>query len=316
MVLPAVTYAVLVRGARIRVFFLGEDDDTVLETPSIPPQPYAVRLDKSHEALASRKAALVGCGSLGSKIAVSLARSGVGRFLLIDDDILMPDNLVRHDLDWREVGTHKADSVARRIQLVNPKATCEVRKQRLGGQESSGSIERLIESLADCDLMIDATAEPSIFNYLCAAVAVARKPLLWAEIFGGGFGGLIARRRPLFEPDPASMRRAIENWCAERGKPIERAANDYGGGPGAPAIADDADVAVIAAHATRVAIDMLIPRDPSTFPNSVYMVGLAKHWIFDQPFETHPIDVGAPGALEPEGVLNPDLKRRQRSWRG
>jgi hypothetical protein len=102
------------------------------------------------------------------------------------------------------------------------------------------------------------------------------------------------------------MRRAIENWCAERKKPIERAANDYGGGPGAPAIADDADVAVIAAHASRMAIDMLIPRDPSTFPNSVYLVGLAQHWIFDQPFETHPIDVGPPVASQPDEVLDPE----------
>src|ERR1019366_5279127 len=154
LVLPAVTYAVFVRGTRIRVFFLGEDDDRVFEVTSIPPQPYVARLDKSHAALTGRKAALVGCGSLGSKIAVSLARSGVGKFLLIDDDIFMPDNLVRHDLDWREVGTHKADSVASRIQLVNPSAACEIRKHRLGGQESSGSIESLIESLADCDLMI------------------------------------------------------------------------------------------------------------------------------------------------------------------
>ena len=40
--------------------------------------------------------------------------------------------------------------------------------------------------------MVDATADPSVFNYLCAAVAVAKKPLLWAEVFAGGFGGFIA----------------------------------------------------------------------------------------------------------------------------
>ena len=67
-----------------------------------------------------RTVALVGCGSMGSKIAVALARAGVGHFLLVDDDILLPENLVRHDLDWREIGTHKAASLSRRIQLVNP----------------------------------------------------------------------------------------------------------------------------------------------------------------------------------------------------
>jgi hypothetical protein len=292
--LPDVKYFVLVRGTTFRAFSLDSDNDRVTETSIIPPEPEARRLDSDHEALAARKVAIIGCGSLGSKIAVMLARAGGGSFLLVDDDLLMPDNLVRNDLDWRDVGTHKADSVASRIQLVNPAATCKVKKLRLGGQESSGSVESLIESLSECDLLIDATAEPSVFNYLCAAIAVGKKPLLWAEVFGGGFGGLIARHRPGLEPSPQAMRSIIENWCADRGQPIARPLRRYGGGHELPAIADDADVTVIAAHAARMAIDVLIPRDPSSFPNSVYLVGLTKAWLFSQPFDTYPIDVGPP----------------------
>jgi sulfur-carrier protein adenylyltransferase/sulfurtransferase len=294
LVLPSVTHAILVSGARIHVYHFSGDGDEVFKATVIPPPPLIVRLDESHTALTARKVGIIGCGSLGSKLAVMLARSGVCKFLLVDDDIIFPDNFVRHDLDWREVGTHKADSVASRIQLVNPSATCERRKHRLGGQESSGSVESVIEGLADCDLLVDTTAEPSVFNYLCAAVAIAKKPLLWAEVFAGGFGGLIARHRPLLEPDPASMRLAIENWCADQGKPIGRASNDYEGGDDIAQVADDADVTTIAAHGARMAIDMLIPREPSAFPNSVYLIGLAKGWIFEKPFETFPIDVGPP----------------------
>jgi molybdopterin/thiamine biosynthesis adenylyltransferase len=304
--LPDVKHTMIIRGSRIRAYYLDNDGGPVMEVSVIPAEPEVARLDDDHKALHQRKVAVIGCGSLGSKIAVMLARAGVGKFFLVDDDLLLPDNFVRHDLDWRDVGTHKADSVASRIQLVNPAAECKVRKHRLGGQESSGSIESLIESLADCDLLIDATAEPAVFNYLSAAVAVGKKPLLWAEVFGGGFGGLIARHRPLFEPDPASMRRVIDNWCLERGHPIERAANDYGGGAGVPAIADDADVTVIAAHASRMGIDMLIPRDPSAFPNSVYLIGLTKGWIFENPFETYPIKVGPPIASDAPEELSPE----------
>jgi len=109
----------------------------------------------------------------------------------------MPDNLVRHDLDWREVGTHKADSVARRIQLVNPKATCEVRKQRLGGQESSGSIERLIESLADCDLMIDANRGTLDFQLSLRSRGCRKK----ASVMGRDFRGRL--RRPDRQAPPS-----------------------------------------------------------------------------------------------------------------
>lgn len=311
--LPDVKHVMVVRGSGIRAYYLDSDDNTATRITVIPPEPEMSRLDDDHKALHQRKVAVIGCGSLGSKIAVMLARAGVGKFFLIDDDLLLPDNFLRHDLDWRDVGTHKADSVASRIQLVNPAAECKVRKYRLGGQESSGSIESLIESLTDCDLLIDATAEPPVFNYLCAAVAVGKKALLWAEVFGGGFGGLIARYRPGIEPSPASMRSIIENWCAERSQPMARPANRYGGGPKEPSIADDADVTVIAAHAARMAIDLLIPRAPSSFPNSVYLIGLAQKGLFGQPFETYPIDVGPAEAPTVQGEMNPELAAEERA---
>ena len=292
--LSAVLYALMVHGTRFRAYFLNSDDDTVSVVAVILPQVTAVRLDESHEALRTKTVAIVGCGSLGSKVATTLARSGVGRFLLVDDDIMLPDNVVRNDLDWRDVGMHKADAVAAKIQLVNATAVCTRRNHRLGGQEASGTVESLIETLAGCDLVIDATADPSVFNYLCAVVAVGQKPLLWAEVFGGGFGGLVARHRPSSDPDPASMRRGIESWCAERDKPVERPANRYGGGASAPAIANDADVGVIAAHASRMAIDTLARETASGFPHSVYIIGLSKGWIFNEPFETFPIDLGPP----------------------
>jgi molybdopterin/thiamine biosynthesis adenylyltransferase len=307
MAIPNVSHVLLLQGPNVRVYRLSDEDGgQVYRSVVIMPPPPSPRLATDHATLAERRIGVVGCGSLGSKIAVMLARAGGGRFLLVDDDIMLPDNLVRHDLDWRDVGTHKADSVARRIQLVNPGAICERRRHRLGGQEASGGVEALIESLAECDLIVDATAHPIAFNYLCAAVAINKTALVWAEVFGGGFGGLIARHRPEHEPDPASMRRTIEAWCADQGKPIPRAATDYGGTEEAALIADDADVTVIAAHAARLAIDTLIARTPSAFPNSVYLVGLARHWIFDAPFDTYPIDVGQPTSTDAAPPLDPE----------
>lgn len=306
MAIPNVSHVLLFQGSSVHVYGLGAEDDQVWRPAVIMPPPTSPRLDTDHAVLSERRIGVVGCGSMGSKIAVMLARSGAKRFLLVDDDIMLFDNLVRHELDWREIGTHKVDSVARRIQLVNPGATCERRRHQLGGQESSGSVETLIENLAECDLVIDATANPIAFNYLCAAVAVAKTALVWAEVFGGGFGGLIARHRPGHEPDPASMRRIIEAWCAGQGKPIPRAVTGYGGTEGGVLIADDADVTVIAAHAARLAIDTLIARTPSAFPNSVYLIALAKHWIFDAPFDTYPIDVGPPTTSDVAPPVNPE----------
>ena len=303
--MPNVPFAMLLRGSTVRVYRIDDEGGELWQSAVLMPASISPRVDADHEVLAGRKIAIVGCGSIGSKIGVMLARSGARAFLLVDDDVMLPENLVRHDLDWREVGTHKADSVARRIQLVNPAAACEKRRHRLGGQESSGSVETLIESLAECNLIIDATADPDVFNYAGAAVAHGKAALVWAEVFGGGFGGLVARHRPGYEPAPASMRGMIEAWCADRGQAIPRAATDYGGTEESPMIADDADVTAIAAHAARLAIDTLVARAPSEFPHSVYLIGLSRAWIFDAPFDTYPIDVGGPEETRHQ-VADPD----------
>lgn len=67
-----------------------------------------------------------GCGSVGSQAALDLARSGVGRFLLIDPDLLAIENLCRHQCGLADVGRRKVDAVADRIHQINPGAEVAV----------------------------------------------------------------------------------------------------------------------------------------------------------------------------------------------
>lgn len=261
----------------------------------VPPDLDVQRLEGAYAGLASMSVGIVGCGSLGSKVATSLARSGVGRFVLVDDDILMHDNLVRHDLDWLAVGAHKADALSRRLTLVNPTVTHSVWRVRLAGQEGSGSINAVLKALGQCDLVIDATANPAAFNLLAKVVELDRKPIIWAEVFAGGIGGLVARHRPGIEPDPQTMRRTILAWCADQGEPPPEGLSDYEAAPGSegpPLIADDGDVSLIASCVARMATDAMVARMPSRFPHAAYMIGLAQGWIFREPYDTRPIDVG------------------------
>ncbi len=65
---------------------------------------------------------IIGVGSGGSFVAVSLAMSGVGRFILVDDDTLEASNVVRHAADHRYVGQAKVEAVADLIRQRNPAA--------------------------------------------------------------------------------------------------------------------------------------------------------------------------------------------------
>src|SRR5262249_27928263 len=120
------------------------------------------------------------------------------------------------------------------------------------------SAETIMRLLGDCDLIIDATANPNALNIISAIAKAKKKPVIWAEVFGGGMGGLIARCRPGLEPPPPLMRRAIENWFRDQSAPPVRNARSYEANTDdAPLIANDADVTAIAAHTARFAVDLL-----------------------------------------------------------
>lgn len=71
----------------------------------------------------NKKAALiVGCGSIGSLIALELARAGVCYFILVDSDTLEIHNICRHQLGFRDLGRYKVDAVADAIRNINPLA--------------------------------------------------------------------------------------------------------------------------------------------------------------------------------------------------
>lgn len=71
---------------------------------------------------------IIGCGSVGSLVALELARAGVGRFFLIDMDIMSYHNICRHQCGVPDVGKFKTTALRERILQINP--TAEIREAR------------------------------------------------------------------------------------------------------------------------------------------------------------------------------------------
>ena len=69
-----------------------------------------------------KRAVLVGCGSVGSFVAMELARSGVGKFVLCDTDTLEIHNICRHQCGYSDLGRYKVDAVKDKILNINPNA--------------------------------------------------------------------------------------------------------------------------------------------------------------------------------------------------
>jgi hypothetical protein len=296
------------RGGEPHLFMLFSDGDALRAAPvrseARGPNP---RLPADLAGAAAKTVGVVGLGSLGSKLAVSLARSGVRKFVLVEADVLLPENLVRNELDWRDVGQHKVHAVKRRLELLAPGVEVEVRDLDLTGQESNANVAGALKRLGGCDLIVDATADPDVFNLLAHAAKTYAKPMVWAKVYAGGVGGMAARSRPGLDPAPARMRAAYHEALADSPEPAPTGEEPYAaeGIDGEPLVASDPDVAVVAGHAASLALDTMLRAENSAYPNSMYLVGLREGWVFEQPFHNIPITMeGLPEetdeAVDPE----------------
>jgi len=84
-----------------------------------------------HRKVKQGRVAVAGLGGLGSNIAVMLARTGVGRLLLVDFDIVEPSNLNRQNYWIRHLGMNKTDALRMQIEEINPFINVETRNVKV-----------------------------------------------------------------------------------------------------------------------------------------------------------------------------------------
>lgn len=272
-------------------FFVVYSTENVLRlTPVHPPSGSPKSRAPLLDVLAGKSVGIVGVGSVGSTMALGLARAGVSKIHVVDYDILLPENLRRNALDWNGVLLHKVDAVKAAIARVAP--TCEVTTSNvhLAGQESNAFVGVTQTHLAACDILVDATGNARAFNIIAAIAKAATKPMVWMEVFGGGIGGMVARSRPEKDPVPQEMRNAFLQFCQTHPDPaVELPLEDYAAErEGRVIVASDAEAGIIAHTAIRMVVDCLAS-EPTKFPFSMYLIGFDAAWVFTAPFATIPI---------------------------
>ncbi|WP_438748325.1 ThiF family adenylyltransferase [Pararhizobium sp. O133] len=113
------------------------------------------RLSDSRLANVRKKIVVVGCGALGSGIAMMLAKAGISRLVLIDPDLLGWENIRRHELGAEFVGVPKTVALKRRIERSVPEVE-EVVAIEASLQQALQANQDL---LAGADLVIAATGD-------------------------------------------------------------------------------------------------------------------------------------------------------------
>ena len=73
-----------------------------------------------YKQFSSATVAICGLGGLGSNIAISLARAGIGKLLLIDFDRVNITNLHRQQYKANQIGCYKANALAKNLLEIAP----------------------------------------------------------------------------------------------------------------------------------------------------------------------------------------------------
>lgn len=251
-------------------------------------------------ASAGKRVAIIGLGSVGSKIAESVVRSGIYDLVLADGDILLPDNLERHVLDWRDVGFRKANAMKRRLHQIVSGAKIEVVPVNLNWQQSAKVQAEQVDKLLACDLIVNATGDAATGLWLGALADANGKPFVSASVFEGGIGCLIARSLPGRDPAFGLAKLRYEAFCdVENVEPPTSGQRAYEAvmDGGAPIVADDAAATMCASHAARVILDVLDETVGDEDP-AWLLVGFKLGWLFRHHGHTITLDVGQPAVRE------------------
>ena len=136
------------------------------------------------------KAVLFGAGALGGHTALTLAESGLGSIEIVDHDVLLPGNVVRHVAGHRQVGKRKVEAVKAVIEDHAPWTEVSV-YEKLAPVRTLNEIRELV---MDADVVVDATGSEALAYSLAMAADSAGKSLVSGALYRGGFIGRIQRQ--------------------------------------------------------------------------------------------------------------------------
>lgn len=134
-------------------------------------------------ALSGKNVAVIGLGGIGSPALQYLAAGGIGRFTLVDDDVVDASNLQRQTIfTQRDVGHGKATSARRWLANFDEALQVEISDARI-------TVENAPALIKDADLVLDGTDNFATRLAVSDACVASGVPLLSAAV--GRFQGQV-----------------------------------------------------------------------------------------------------------------------------
>lgn len=136
------------------------------------------------------KPLLLGCGAIGSKVSLHLAKSGFRDQLLVDNATLAPHHAVRHALPGGHLGENKADAVASVITELFAGVRDAPEVKAVNGDALD--VLQDVASMSERTILIDGTASPTVLDALVDADIPSAVRVVRIEIADQGRLGLLS----------------------------------------------------------------------------------------------------------------------------
>lgn len=124
--------------------------------------------------LQRKRIVLVGCGAIGSCIADQLIRSGATNLTLVDKEDFEPGNHARHVLSGQYQYIDKAKALEIHLQIGSPYAHINAYRTDIPNFNSADG-KAALTAINECDVLVDCTANESVFQWLSKHAASHNK---------------------------------------------------------------------------------------------------------------------------------------------
>ncbi len=141
-----------------------------------------------NSALNATKVGVAGLGGLGSSVAISLARVGVKRLLLVDFDEVDPSNLNRQQYFLADIGKPKTQALSEILARINPFVSVEVAQRRV-------TLQNAKEVFAGCGIVAECFDNPQSKAALINGLGEECKIVAASGLAGFGHSEEIRQKR-------------------------------------------------------------------------------------------------------------------------
>ncbi len=203
--------------------------------------------------------AFIGCGCLGSKIAVNLAASGIQAFALTDSDYMEPYNSVRHEVGIPSFGLAKPEALFRRLRNVNPEVRANLLRFEVGTPAPVDIERQFHEVLSGASLIVDTTGSHGVSRWVNDLALDLGVPAVFASVTNGAWGGEVVRTIP----NQTACWMCWNEQYSNSPPPSEPTGAIFAPGCNQPSFTGTTyDAAIVASLASSIIVDTLMTTSP------------------------------------------------------